>query len=434
MGKLLAVVARFLPLSLLLALPAVAAAQPTPLTVQRVWTRGAGGQDKTTFTPSETIQFAAQLNNPYGALLAGAYGAQLTITTSFYNDTKPVDILPGISTWTWNTTAPSTEGSYTVTVKAYDYASGTLPEGSATFNVGTGAPISSTTGQSQPSPTPGQSQPTPAWYTNSGGAVIQEDSKLKIEWQNSYIYQHPGNDNLYWYAQITYRNKDSNILTINCATLNQYTPREHIRGAEGIPPDGDGYVVAEETFCSRYPGWSAILSPGDVFNYWAIFHNVPPGGEVSLEWQPYGSSPWVNPWPSPPFFGPEPGECPPELVTLGTCNPPAIPTRQLGDDERKVLEATVSCGTFVVGSITTAAGVPLGPIVLAAQYTAQAATAGSTLIAIKEDPQNPNNYVQLVLTLVPGGSCFKLVQAELLGPNETIISPLVNTIIPPGAQ
>src|SRR5438067_4287798 len=131
------VVARFLLFcAVLLALPAVAAAQCiSQLTVQRVWTRDAAGNDKTTFAPGEAIQFAAELNNSYGGALLAANGTQLTITTSFYNDTKPVDIPPGISPWTWTATAPSTEGSYTVTVKAYDHFCGTFPEGSASFAV-----------------------------------------------------------------------------------------------------------------------------------------------------------------------------------------------------------------------------------------------------------------------------------------------------------
>ena len=108
------VVARFLSLcAVLLAIPAVTAAQPTPLAVQNVWTRDAGSTDKITFASGETIQFAAQLNNSYGGTLLSA---ELTITTSFYNNSRTVDIPPGISTWTWNATAPE-HGNYTVRSK-----------------------------------------------------------------------------------------------------------------------------------------------------------------------------------------------------------------------------------------------------------------------------------------------------------------------------
>lgn len=94
LGPQLAVaVARFLLLCVvLLTLPTLAAAQPTPLAVQRVWTQDAGGNNKTSFSPGETMQFAAQLNNSYGAYLLAANGTQLTIATSF--DTKPGDCCP----------------------------------------------------------------------------------------------------------------------------------------------------------------------------------------------------------------------------------------------------------------------------------------------------------------------------------------------------
>jgi hypothetical protein len=59
----------FLLWAVWLALPGIAAAQPAPLAVQRVWTRDAGGNDKTAFAPGETIQLAAELNNLYGGYL-----------------------------------------------------------------------------------------------------------------------------------------------------------------------------------------------------------------------------------------------------------------------------------------------------------------------------------------------------------------------------
>ena len=89
---------------------AIAAGCVSQLAVQRVWTRDAGGIDKTTFAPGEAIRFLAQLNNSYGAWMLGANGARLAITTSVYTNSSPVNIPPGISTWTWNATAPSRRG------------------------------------------------------------------------------------------------------------------------------------------------------------------------------------------------------------------------------------------------------------------------------------------------------------------------------------
>jgi Neprosin/CARDB len=68
--------------------------------------------------------------------MLGANGAQVSITTSFYTDTKRVDIPPGISIWTWNVTAPAQQAAYTVTVRAYDHFCGAWVEGSGSFTIG----------------------------------------------------------------------------------------------------------------------------------------------------------------------------------------------------------------------------------------------------------------------------------------------------------
>jgi hypothetical protein len=317
MGKLIVVVTRFLSLcAVLLAIPTIAAAQCiSKLTVQRVWTRDAAGTAKNTFAPGETIQFAAELNNSYGGYLLAANGTQVTITTSFYNDTKPVDIPPDISTWPWNATAPSTEGSYTVTVKAYDHFCGTFPEGSASFTVST-----ATTGQS------------PRWYYNGAGIIpdvspiiYEDNSGLRIVWGNSYVYPYPGNVPLYWYAEVVYFNIGNQTLNLTCSGhTDPSMVKEHMRGTAN-----SGYVPADETFCSRNPSFTGSLKPGDTHYSWAIFHNVPwRGGEVSLEWNSFGFSPWVDPWYS--SYSPKalpPAECPPELVTLGTCQPAEQPSQ-----------------------------------------------------------------------------------------------------------
>jgi hypothetical protein len=121
-------------------------------------------------------------------------------------------------------------------------------------------------------------------------SIISElNTGLRVTWANSYIYQHPGTVNLYWYAQVEYRNMGSQNLPINCVGLTDPSLfKEHIRGTEGLPPSASGYVPADETFCSRNPNFTGIIEPGGAHYDWAIFHNVPPGGEVSLEWGPFG--------------------------------------------------------------------------------------------------------------------------------------------------
>lgn len=134
---------RFLLLcTALLVLPTIAAPQSTPLTV-RVWTRDAGGSDKATFALGEAIHVTAQVNNSYGGYLLAANGTQLTVSTnpSFYNNTMPADLPPGISTWAWHLPAPSTRGSYIVTVKAYDHFYGAWTESSASFTIGGPSPL-----------------------------------------------------------------------------------------------------------------------------------------------------------------------------------------------------------------------------------------------------------------------------------------------------
>jgi hypothetical protein len=161
---------------------------------------------------------------------------------------------------------------------------------------------------------PSDQPPAPGWYRNSGPGTFYEDGSWRIVWKRSYVYPYLGDVPLYWYAQVKYLNIGSQTLSISCSGGTDLPPvREHMRGIV------NGSVDAAETFCDRNPGWTGSVNPGEAYYDWAIFHNVPsPGVEVSLEWQPYGFSAWVNPWFSH-FSAPPPAECPPELVTLGTC-------------------------------------------------------------------------------------------------------------------
>jgi hypothetical protein len=68
-----------------------------------------------------------------------------------------------------------------------------------------------------PAPTPGATPPPPG------------DTRLRIVWQNSYLYQHSGTDNRYWYAQVVYQNVGSQALTITCAgRTDPAVAKEHI--------------------------------------------------------------------------------------------------------------------------------------------------------------------------------------------------------------
>jgi hypothetical protein len=78
----------------------------------------------------------AEVNNGYGGWMLGANGAELAITTSFYNAANPVDIPPGSSTWTWEATTPAEAGDYTVEVRVYDSFCGISGGLGTNFSVG----------------------------------------------------------------------------------------------------------------------------------------------------------------------------------------------------------------------------------------------------------------------------------------------------------
>ena len=186
MDKLRVGLARLLPLTVIvLLLPSIAAAQcVSQLTVQSVLTQDAGGNNKTTFAPGESIHIVGQVNNAYGAYMLAANGAQVAVRSSFYNDTKRVDIPPGVSTWSWNVTAPSQQSSYTVTVSAFDHFCGVLVSRSATFAVGQGTGPSvileralthngvGEIGQEQTTFAPGDTIRYAAIVNNPGGSTV----------------------------------------------------------------------------------------------------------------------------------------------------------------------------------------------------------------------------------------------------------------------
>jgi len=123
--------------AVLLVFPTRTTAQCEPqLTVQNVLTQDAGGTEQTTFAPGETIRFVAEVNNAYGGWLLGSNGTWLAVTTSFYSTTDSVDIPPGISTWTWEATTPSTAGDYIVEIVVYDSFCGISGGLGTNFSVG----------------------------------------------------------------------------------------------------------------------------------------------------------------------------------------------------------------------------------------------------------------------------------------------------------
>ena len=123
----------------LLGLPAAASAAVSGITVQRVWT------DKASYAPGETIRFNAEIDNSLGGTLlaqghcsANGFPVCLSISTSpsFFTNGRSADFPPGASTWSWSTTAPSSQGQYTFKVTAFDGFNGNFSERTASFTVG----------------------------------------------------------------------------------------------------------------------------------------------------------------------------------------------------------------------------------------------------------------------------------------------------------
>jgi hypothetical protein len=182
-------------------------------------------------------------------------------------------------------------------------------------------------------------------------------------WKHSYIYRSPGDLALYWYAQVVYENLGHQPVTVKCngpvlvfAEYNLPGSNKVQENMSGTPDSG--MVNADETLCSHDPNYIRMIDPGGKHYDWAIFHNVPwnrilPGAEkslVSLQWGSYGPSQPAYLWYKPLSNVPEPVECPPELVTLKTC--------QEGEPQGKMPNGQPSQNLVVLvhGCCTDAAG------------------------------------------------------------------------------
>ena len=73
-----------------------------------------------------------------GHCSANGFPVCLSISTSpsFFTNGRSADFPPGASTWSWSTTAPSSQGQYTFKVTAFDGFNGNFSERTASFTVG----------------------------------------------------------------------------------------------------------------------------------------------------------------------------------------------------------------------------------------------------------------------------------------------------------
>ena len=78
-----------------------------------------------------------------------------------------------------------------------------------------------------------------------------QTSILRVVWENSYIYQHPGTDNLYWYAQVAYQNIGSQPLPVICpGATDPSIAKEPILGGIQEPLGDRSRTRADFTECA----------------------------------------------------------------------------------------------------------------------------------------------------------------------------------------
>jgi hypothetical protein len=163
----------------------------------------------------------------------------------------------------------------------------------------------------------------PGTIQDTSEILYEGNSGISVSWQDSYVYDHPGEVPLYWYVELVYYNNGTSSESVGCTGGDSDQIKEHIRGTAN-----SGTVVSDDNICIRDPNFRVILNPGESVVVWAIFHNVPwNNSEVALEFPhvyPGDTlvvvSPYVNPWYSA-FDDVPPAVCPPELVALGVCEP-----------------------------------------------------------------------------------------------------------------
>lgn len=58
--------------------------------------------------------------------------------------------------------------------------------------------------------------------------VYEDNSALRIVWEKSYVYKHPGKSPLYWYLEVIYLNRGRQALPIQCISVNSAgRPKAH---------------------------------------------------------------------------------------------------------------------------------------------------------------------------------------------------------------
>jgi hypothetical protein len=103
---------------------------------------------------------------------------------------------------------------------------------------------------------------------------------FKVTWTSASVVGTAAGYPTYWTAYLTFTNTGSSAGVFSCALAANVWA--HATGGKG----DDGFVTAETTTCAAGTSLTASLAPGQSFQFYATFHNVPwPGSRVAIELQ-----------------------------------------------------------------------------------------------------------------------------------------------------
>lgn len=201
----------------------------------------------------------------------------------------------------------------------------------------------------------------------SPGVLVGTENGLQLRWVSSYVEPYASGVPLYWRVNFTFTNISTAPATVTCVgDSNTLSDREYLSGGSG---DNGGYVTADNSFCNANPSYTTSLAPGatESLDGWDEFHNVPwPGTSVAFQEISFGTSAYVNPFPSsapPPAPVPAPTPAPPTTTPTtppfvcitgpgGSCppsggaSPPPVAAGGLTPTQQQILQ----CTTDVLGA------------------------------------------------------------------------------------
>jgi len=131
-------------------------------------------------------------------------------------------------------------------------------------------------------------------YSAGPNATINSDlNGASIVWTSSKVAPYSSGVPLSWTVYVTYTNVSSSPVLLTCEGGGVGNAYEVMSGGSG----DDGAVAASSGTCTVDPSLNVTLEPGDSYQNFATFDNVPwPGSTVALMWGSAGTSASVTPW------------------------------------------------------------------------------------------------------------------------------------------